>query len=384
MALRPQTVLLHQAHWPTAGFEGVQPGVFRASTVFFPSMAAWRNRDWTAKDAYIYGPHGTPTTFELEAKIAQLEGAEHALLAASGLNAIALVYMALLQPGDEVLVPVNVYPANRTLLTAELAAWGVRPVVYDPCDLSTLQFSPATRLVWVEAPCSITMEFPDVPAIAAAAREAGVLTALDNTWGAGVALRPFELGVDLSVQALTKYANGAADVVMGSVSMRDKGVYDTLKRCAARLGLHVPAGEAEAVLRGLQTLNVRYAAHDRAGRMLAEFLSRCDAVAEVLHPALPDAAGHALWKRDCSAAAGIFSVVFHARYSQQEIDGFVDALRLFRIGFSWGGPISLVLSYGRDVAAARPVEGELVRFSAGLEAPEDLIDDLSQALERLR
>lgn len=384
MALRPQTALLHQEHWPTAGFDSVQPGVFKASTVFFPSMVAWRQRDWLSKEAFIYGPHGTPTTFELEARVAKLEGAEHALLCASGLNAIALVNMALLRPGDEVLVPLNVYPAHRTLLTAELASWGVQVALYDPTDLATLQFSSATRLVWIEAACSITMEFPDVRAIAAAAREAGVLSAIDNTWGAGIAFSPFALGVDISVQALTKYANGSGDVVMGSVSMRDKALYDALKGCAARLGLHVPAGDAEGVLRGMQSLPVRYAAHDRSGRMLAGYLAGCEAVAEVLHPALPGSAGHALWREQCSAAAGIFSVVFDARYSQDEVDAFIDALQLFRIGFSWGGPVSMVLSYGRDVASVRPIAGELVRFSPGLEAPEDLLEDLAQALTRLR
>jgi len=381
--MRQQTMLLHQPHWPSAGFDSVQPGVFKASTTFFPNMAAWRHRDWLSKDAFIYGPHGTPTTFELEAKTAALEGAKHALLCPSGLNAIALVYMALLRPGDEVLVPVNVYPANRALLTSELAAWGIQVALYDPMDPLSMRFSANTRLVWVEAPCAITMEFPDVRAIVAAAAAAGALTALDNTWGAGIAFSPFALGVDLSVQALTKYASGSGDVVMGSVTMREKWLYDALKMCAMRLGLHVGGNDAEAVLRGLQSLSVRYQAHDTTGRGLAEHLSRHPSVARVLHPALPGAAGHAQWKRECSAAAGVFSVLFRPSYSQDQVDAFVDALRLFRIGFSWGGPVSLVLSFGRSVATVTPLEGELVRFSAGLEAAEDLLADLSQALTAL-
>lgn len=379
-ALQPHTALLHQRHWPAAGFDSVQPGTFKASTTFFPNMAAWRRRDWLAKDGFIYGPHGTPTTFELEAKVAALEGADHALLCPSGLNAIALVYMALLRPGDEVLVPINVYPANRSLLTGELAAWGIQVVLYDPMDLSTLRFSAATRLLWLEAPCSITMEFPDVRAIAAAATAAGALTALDNTWGAGIAFSPFELGVDISVQALTKYAAGSGDVVMGSITTRDKGLYDALKLCAMRWGVHVAGNDAETVLRGLQSLPLRYRAHDATARLLTQHLARHPAVARVLHPALPEAAGHSTWRRECSAAAGVFSVVFQPSYTEAQVDAFVDALRLFRIGFSWGGPISLVLSYGRSVAALEPLDGELVRFSAGLEAADDLVDDLSQAL----
>jgi cystathionine beta-lyase len=378
--LHRTTALLHQRHWPSAGFDSVQPGVFKASTTFFPDVASWRRRDWLSKESFIYGPHGTPTTFELEARVAALEGAEHALLCPSGLSAIALVYMALLRPGDEVLVPVNVYPANRSLLTAELAAWGMQVALYDPTDAATLQFSDHTRLLWLEAPCSITLEFPDVRAIAAAAAQAGVLTALDNTWGAGIAFAPFELGADLSVQALTKYASGSGDVVMGSVSTRDKSLYDLLKLCAMRLGLHVGGSDAASVLRGLQTLALRYPAHDATARTLAQHLARQPAVARVLHPALPDAPGHALWKQECSAAAGLFSVLFRPGYSEAQVDAFVDALRLFRIGFSWGGPVSLVLPYGRCAATVSPMEGELVRFSAGLEAPEDLLADLSRAL----
>jgi len=379
-AVRPRTALLHRPHWPTAGFEAVQPGIFRASTIFFPDVASWRRRDWLSRDAFIYGPHGTPTTFELEAKIADLEGGEDALLCPSGLNAIALVHMALLRPGDEVLVPINVYPAHRCLLTAELAAWGIRVALYDPTDLETLHFGERTRLLWLEVPCSVTMEFPDARAITAAAARAGVLTALDNTWGAGIAFAPFELGVDLSVQALTKYASGSGDVMMGSICTRDKSLHDAMKLCAMRMGLHVGGNDAESVLRGLQTLALRYPAHDATGRILAEHMVRHPAVARVLHPALPGANGHALWKQECSAAAGVFSVLFRPEYDEARVDAFVDALRLFRIGFSWGGPVSLVLPFGRSAATLSPMDGELVRFSAGLEAPEDLLADLSQAL----
>lgn len=382
-AAAARTRLLHQPHWPTAGFEAVQAGTFRASTTFFASMAAFRGRDWLSRDGYVYGPHGTPTTFELEARIAALEGGEHALLCPSGLGAIALVYQALLRPGDEVLVPVNVYPAHRRLLTEQLTPWGLQVALYDPTDPGSLRFGERTRLLWLEAPCSITMEFPDVRAIVAAAQAAGVATALDNTWGAGIAFAPFALGVDLTVQALGKYASGSADVVMGSVCTRDKDWYDALKLGAMRLGLHVGGDDAQSVLRGLQTLALRYAAQDETGRELARWLAAQPAVARVLHPALPEAPGHEHWQRDCSGAAGVFSVVFWARNDQAHIDAFVDALQLFRIGFGWGGPVSLVLPQGRDLPSVTPIEGELVRFSAGLEAAEDLLADLRQALALL-
>ena len=260
--VRPETALLHQAHWPAGAFDAVQPGVFRASTVFFPDAASWRRRDWLAKDAFVYGPQGTPTTFELEARIAQLEGAEHALLCPSGLNALALVYLAFLKPGDEVLVPANVCFAHRRLLAGPLAAWGIRAVTFDPLQPAAIPFSPATAMLWLEAPLSLTMEFPDVPAVVAAARAAGVPVALDDTWSAGMAYSPFDLGADLTVQSLGKYANGAADVVMGSVCTRDETLYAALKLRALALGLNVSPADAADVLRGTQTLGLRYAAQD--------------------------------------------------------------------------------------------------------------------------
>jgi cystathionine beta-lyase len=377
---RAETALLHQPRWPATGFEAVQPGVFKASTVFFADTAAWRRRDWLCRDAFIYGTHGTPTTFELEARIAALEGAQHALLCPSGIAAIALVYQALLVPGDEVLVPVNVYPGHRYLLLEHLVAWGLRPVSFDPMEPAGIPWSAGARLLWLEAPCSLTLEFPDVREIAARAAAAGVVVALDNTWGAGIAFPPFELGVDLSVQALTKYASGGGDVVMGSISTRARDLHDALKACALRLGHHVSPSDAADVLRGLPTLALRYEAHDERARQLAAWLQRQPAVAEVLHPALATSAGHATWARECRAAAGVFSVVFHERHERDAVDRFVDALQLFRIGFSWGGPVSIVLPGGDALAPARPLRGELVRLSVGLEAVEDLQADLQNAL----
>jgi len=346
-------------------------------------MAAFRARDWTQKDRFIYGPHGTPTTFELEARIASLEGGHNSLLCPSGLSAITLVYMALLKPGDELLVPINVYSANRAFITRELVEWGVQVRLYDPTDLESLVFSEATKLVWIEAPCAITFEFPDIPGITARARDAGVLSAIDNTWGAGIALRPFDFQVDISVQSLSKFANGSGDVVMGAVTCAQQEVYDILKLCAMRLGLNVSGNDAASVLKGLDTLPLRYHAQDAATRQLVNALEGNDALEEVLHPSLESAIGHALWQRDCSAAAGIFSLVFRDTLTQSEVDHFIDSLQLFKIGFGWGGPRSLVLSHGRSVASIKPLHGELVRFSVGLEAAEDLLADITQALRVL-
>lgn len=376
------TALLHGRHWPAAGFDGGRPGIFRASTVVFPCAADFRSRDWTRKDRFIYGLHGTPTTFELEERVAILEGGRHSLLCPSGLAAIALVYVALLKPGEELLVPVNVYSANRALIMRELVEWGIAVRLYDPTDPDSLSFSSQTRLVWIEAPCSITFEFPDIRAVVARARAAGVLTALDSTWGAGIAYRPFDLEVDIAVQSLTKFASGG-EVMMGAVTCADKDLYDILKLCAMRLGQSVSAMDAASVLGGLDSLPLRYQAQDAATRRLLEEVRVHEAVAQVLHPSLEGAPGHAFWRRDCRTAAGIFSLVLQARHVQQDVDRFLDALSLFRIGFGWGGARSLVLPQGRDVVGVRPIEGELLRFAVGLEDVDDLVADLARGFRAL-
>jgi cystathionine beta-lyase len=382
------TELVHHAYQPPAGFEAPQIGVHKASTVIFKDVAAMRARDWRFKNGYTYGLHGTPTTFVLEERIAALEGGGECILAPSGLAAIALVDQALLATGDEVLLPDNVYGPSLNLARGELARWGITHRLYDPMDPASLAaaISPATRLVWIEAPGSVTMEFPDLPALVAAARARGVTTALDNTWGAGIAFRPFELGFDIVMQALTKYPSGGGDVLMGSVTTRDAALHERLKLSHMRLGLGVAGNDAELLLRSLPSLPLRYAAQDRAGRALAAWLATRPEVHSVLHPALEGAPGHGHWKASCSAAAGLFSVLLDERFSSAQVDAFVDALKLFRIGYSWAGPVSLVVPYDLDGMRSGPrpahLRGHLVRFSLGLEAAADLQADLEQALAR--
>ena len=385
------TSLIHHPYQPPEGFGAVQPAVHKASTVIFANVAALRARDWKQKVGYTYGLHGTPTSFTLEERIATLEGGLQTLLVPSGLAAITLVDTALLQSGDEVLLPANAYGPGKELARNELARWGITHRFYDPADAQALarMIGPATKLVWLEAAGSVTMEFPDLPALVAAACEKGVVTALDNTWGAGIAFDPFDLlpgtsessGVDISVHALTKYPSGGADLLMGSVTTRDAVLHLRLKYTHMRMGWGVGANDVEAVLRSLPTLELRYAAQDRAARTLAEWFAARAEIAHVLHPALAGAPGHEHWKRLCTRAAGLFSVVFDQRFAAPQVDAFVDALRLFRIGYSWAGPVSLVVPY--DLAALRnppPWRGTLVRFSVGLEGVEDLIEDARQAL----
>ena len=387
---RCTTGLIHHPYTPPEGFNAPQPAVHKASTIIFDSTAAMRARDWKSKAGYTYGLHGTPTTFMLEERIATLEGGLQTLLVPSGLAAITLTDMALLVAGDEVLIPNNAYGPGRELARQELARWGITHRLYDPADPQALadMLTPATKLVWVEAPGSVTMEFPDLPALVRAARSRGAFVALDNTWGAGIAFDAFALpegqGVDISVHALTKYPSGGGDVLMGSVTTRDMAVHQRLRATHMRMGWGVGANDAEAVLRSLPSLALRYAAHDAAARTLAQWWANRSEVTHVLHPALPGSPGHAHWQRLCTQAAGLFSVVFDERYSAVQVDAFVDALRLFKIGFSWAGPVSLVVPYNLGLLRTQPAwRGTLVRFSLGLEAVDDLINDSAQALAAL-
>ena len=384
------TALIHHPYKPPAGFEAVPPAIHRASTVIFLNVAGLRSRDWKHKTGYTYGLHGTPTTFLLEERIATLEGGKFCTLVPSGLAAVVLVGMALLKCGDELLIPDNAYGPNKAFTNGELAAWGITHQMYDPMNPADLvsKLSAKTRLVWLEAPGSITLEFPDLPALVAAVKAhtdchpQGIVTALDNTWGAGIAFNAFALGADISAHALTKYPSGGADVLMGSVVTQNEALHHLIHFCHMRVGYGVAGNDAELVLRGLNTIALRYAAQDSATRAVATWMQGQPQVAAVLHPALPGSPGHEVFKRDCTAAACLFSVVFKAEFTQTQIDRFCDSLKLFKLGYSWAGPMSLCAPY--DIPAIRttnwPHKGGLVRFSVGLEAVADLQADLIQAL----
>ena len=400
MDTKAPTALIHHPYRPPEGFDATQPGIFKASSVFFPNVAAMRSREWKDKSAYTYGLHGTPSSYILEERLCTLEGGLQCVLAPSGLAALALVSLSMLCAGDEVLLPENVYEPNKSLAEGELKNWGITHRFYDPMNLADLEakLSDKTRLVWLEAAGSVTLEFPDLPAMVRLCRARGVCTALDNTWGAGIAFQPFDLlpgaakplGVDISTQALTKYPSGGGDVLMGSVVTRDPALHMRIKLTHMRLGLNVGANDVELVLRALPSIYLRYKAHDAGTRALAAWCQGQPAFAQVLHPALPGSPGHAHWRSLCSteAAACLFSVVVDARFSQAQVDAFVDALRLFRLAYSWAGPVSLVVPYNlarsRGRWPAQLAQGTVVRFAVGLEDPKDLRADIAQALAQLR
>ncbi|WP_246795012.1 cystathionine beta-lyase [Burkholderia perseverans] len=365
------------------GFASFVTPVTRASTIVFPDLATMRSLDWREDDRWRYGLHATPTSLELARQIAVIEGGAHALLQPSGLAAIMNVYFGFVKTGDDVLVPHNAYNPNADLGNWLARDYGISVRFYDPlvgAGIAEL-IRPETKLLWLEAPGSVTMEVPDVAAITAVARERGVVTAIDNTYSAGLAFQPFEHGVDISVQALTKYQSGGSDVLMGATITAERALHEKLKLARMRIGIGVSADDCALVLRGLPSMRARFEAHSRSALGLAKWLKARPEIAAVLHPQLPDCPGHAAFVRDFTGAGGLFSVVFDARYRPEQIDRFVEALALFAIGWSWGGARSLAMPY--DVPSMRPNwphRGTLVRFYAGLEEEADLRADIERAL----
>jgi cystathionine beta-lyase len=377
-----QTKLIHSDAMVPPGYRSLTTPVYRGSTTIFPSAAAV-NDGWDQQRlGYTYGLYGTPTALELAARICELESGTYTLLVPGGQAAISLIDFALLRAGDHVLVPANVYAPNRHLTTSLLARFGVTSSFYDPSIGGAIAQSirPNTKLVWTENPGSITMEVQDVPAIAAAAHERGVLVALDNTWGAGVLFDAFGAGVDVTMQALTKYVGGHSDVLLGSVTVRSEELYGRLGAARAVIGSGVSPDECSLALRGLQTMGVRLAAIERAAIDIASWLAARPEIERVLHPALPSCPGHEIWKRDFNGSSGVFSIVLRPEFSRAQVHRFVDALRLFRIGYSWAGVTSLAVAFEFHSIERPHYEHRLVRLNIGLESTTDLIADLEQAL----
>ena len=368
------------------GFRPLVTPVYRGATTVFEDAASARDT-WDQDDlAYTYGQYGTPTAQELAARVCALEGGHRTFIVPGGQSALALVDLALLGAGDHVLLPESIYGPNRNLADSLMRRLGVEVSYYQPlagADVAA-QFRPNTRLVWCESPGSNTMEVQDVPAIVDVAHTRGAMVALDNTWAAGVYFDAFAHGVDVSVQALTKYIGGHADLLLGSVTVRDATLYQRVGETLFVLGMTVSPDECSLALRGFQTLAVRLDAIERAALDVAAWLAARPEIAQVLHPALPSCPGHEVWRRDFSGSSGVFSIVFEERYTQEEVFRFVDALRLFRIGYSWGGVTSLVMPRLESPDRADTHHGHrLVRLSIGLEDPAELRADLEAALDQL-
>jgi cystathionine beta-lyase len=335
-----RTTLIHSKVKVPEGFRSLVTPVFRGSTTLFPQAARGVLDTWNHDEVpYSYGSHGTPTTLELAARIAEVEQGYRCFLTPSGLSALVLVYLAYLASGDHVLVPDSVYGPSRAFADNVLRRYGVE-VEYYPAlagaDIAS-RIQSNTRLIWCESPGSNTMEIQDVPAIVEVARERDVPVAMDNTWAAGIFFDAFAHGVSISVQALTKYIGGHSDLLLGSVTVRDEMLYERIGNTLQDLGMAVSPDECSLALRGLQTFYVRLKAIEESALRVASWLADRPKVEAVLHPALPSCPGHPIWKRDFTGSSGLFSVVFRAPLSPDDLYAGIDRLKLIQIGYIWVG-----------------------------------------------
>ncbi len=377
-----QTRLMHPDVTLPEGYRSLVTPVYRGSTTIFPRAAAVTDRWDQERIGYTYGLYGTPTSLELAARICELEAGRYTMLTPGGQSAISLIDFALLSAGDHILVPRSIYGPNRLLSKALLARFGVTTTFYDPLigdEIASL-IQPNTRLVWTESPGSVTMEVQDVPALARASHARGVTVVLDNTWAAGVLFDAFAHGVDVTMQAVTKYIGGHSDLLLGSITVRDESLYERLGAARQVVGCAVSPDDCSLALRGLQTLAVRLSAVEDSALAIARWLAQRPEVERVLHPALPSCPGHEFWKRDFSGSSGVFSFVFKSGPTRGQVHSFVDALRLFKVGYSWAGTTSLAVAYTMSDTARPRYDHRLVRLSIGLESTRELIADIEQAL----
>jgi cystathionine beta-lyase len=376
-----ETRLIRAGASPKTLAKTVGPPIQKGSTVLLPNAASLYD-----DDSYLtYGRQGLAAQAALQGALAEMEGAQAVTLYPSGLAALTGALLAVLKAGDEVLATDAIYKPSRRFCDHVLRRFGIAVRYFDPRagaeDLMAMA-GPATRLILMESPGSLTFEMQDMAAVAAAARTRGILTLADNTWGAGYLFKPLEHGVDISVQALTKYVGGHSDVFMGSAAARDPKLALALESGVVHLGWAVTGEDAYQMLRGLRTLPTRLAKHGESGLKVAAWLQDQPEVAALYHPALPGSPGHALWARDYRGACGLFAFALQPG-PEAAVHAFLDHLELFGLGFSWGGFESLAVSCDpqlttRKVRAA--YAGPLIRLHIGLENPDDLIADLKGAL----
>ena len=366
----------------------VNPPVHRGSTVLHPSCEARvANGKRRFERVLTYGTQGGPTHYALEDMVAGIEGGTHCTIVGTGLAAVAVPLLAFLKAGDHCLMPDSAYGPARSLAEGMLAGWGVETTFYDPTTTAEALaplWRPNTRVLYLESPGSHTFEMQDVPALCALARARGAVSMIDNTWGIHH-FQPFAKGCDISIQALTKYVGGHSDILLGSVTVATEAHHLVIRGAASAMGHYASPDDCWLALRGGRTMAVRLAHQEEAGLAVARWLQARPEVHSVLHPALPEDPGHAIWKRDFTGACSLFGVVFQPRYTEAEVFRFVDGLKLFGIGASWGGYESLALptnvAVTRNIMPALP--GQTVRLHIGLEDLADIIADLEQGLALL-
>ncbi len=378
--MKDETRIIRSGAEPRPLVRTVNPPIQRASTVLLPNAAALYDPGETS-----YGRDSLSVRTALCEAIAEMEGAAGVKLFPSGLAAMTGALLALLRAGDEILVCEHAYRPTRRFCDRVLTRFGVGVAYYPqtlPPDELMDRLTGRTRAIVLESPGSLTFEMQDAPAIAALSRERGVLTVMDNTWAAGWLFKPLAHGVDVSVQALTKYVGGHSDVFMGSAAARDEAILRRLDDAMHDVGWSVSPEDAYLMLRGLRTLPTRLQRHGRTGLQVAEWLAEQPEVLEVIHPGLPGARGHQIWARDFTGASGLFGFVLKPAPAEA-VNAFLDGLDLFGLGFSWGGHESLAICCDpqRSPGAAPAYPGPLMRLHVGLEAPEDLIADLRRGLD---
>ena len=384
--LKRDTIITHAGRDPQRYAGLVNTPVFRGSTVLFPDVASYETRDPDDYKAMRYGIYGTPTTFALEEAVAQLEGGHAAVALPSGLAAIVAALAAFVKTGDHILVTDTVYGPTRNFCDRRLRPFGVEVEYYDPLIAGGIGklIRPNTTAVFCEAPGSLTFEMQDIPAIAAAAHAKGIPVLADNTWATPYFFRSFERGVDVSIHAGTKYIAGHSDALMGLIVTNEQ-YWLKVRRAVADYGYCVSPDDCFLALRGLRTIGVRMQHQQQSALKIARWLEARPEVKRVLYPALENDPGYALWKRDFSGAASLFSVILRP-VSAKAVAALIDALELFGIGSSWGGFESLAIR--ADPTRVRTATqwnpgGPLIRLHIGLEDPDDIIADLEQGFARL-
>ncbi|OKH89655.1 cystathionine beta-lyase [Thalassospira sp. TSL5-1] len=385
---KPSTRLVHAGRRSREYHGVVNPPVMHASTILFENLEALDKASPLPHGKDFYGRHGTPTRFLLEEAVAELEGGYGTLCVSSGVSAITNAILAFVKPGDHVLITDSTYFPTRNLANTFLKKFGVEVEYYDPtlgADIAGI-VRDNTTVIWCESPGSLTFEMQDIPAIAKAAHAKNAKVLLDNTWAGPTLCRPFELGVDVSIQAGTKYIVGHSDVMMGTITAATAEDFNTCIKQVMISGDSIGPDDCYLAQRGLRTLNVRLRQHHESGLAIAKWLQSRPEVSRVLHPGLPDDPGHAIWKRDFIGASGLFSFVLHP-VERPQLAKMLDHMDLFGMGFSWGGFESLLLpSDPKNIrtAATWNDPGQLVRIHVGLEDTDDLIADLKAGFERLK
>jgi cystathionine beta-lyase len=383
---KDDTILAHAGRDPRAQYGIINPPVYHASTIVFPTVEAMEQAQKRRFFTYTYGRHGTPTTTALEEAFARLEGGWRAIAVPSGLAAIVGAIMGFVRTGDHILVIDNVYAPTRKHCDDVLKRFGVAVTYFDPLIGAGVAglMRPETKLVFTEAPGSHTFEMADIPAIAKAAHAGGAKVLMDNTWATPLYCKPFALGVDVAVHAATKYVVGHSDAMLGIIDCTEE-TFLTVRNAVAQLGYSAAPDDVYLGLRGLRTLSVRLERHQRNALELARWLQTRPEVERVMYPALPQDPGHAIWKRDMTGASGLFGVVLKP-CPKKALSAMLDGLELYGMGASWGGYESLILPShleGVRTATRWTAPGPAVRIHVGLEDPRDLIADLERGFARL-